>query len=235
MTAKHPHPITVHGHTRVDDYYWLRDDTRKDPAVLAHLRAENAAFEKAMAHTADLQQSLYEEMIARLDPDESSVPYLLGGYWYYSRYEKGLEYAIHARRAGSMEAAEEILLDCNERARGHQYYALGGFEVSDEGRYLAIAEDTVSRGLYQVRILDLHRGEFLPGVIEGAASGLAWSADGRYLFYLEKHPETLLAYRMMRHRLGADSRADVLVYEETDHTFYCLLYTSDAADDLQPV
>ena len=223
MTEKRPHPISTHGHTRIDDYYWLRDDKREDPQVLDHLRAENEAFEAAMAHTTELQETLYEEMTSRLDPDESSVPYQVDDYWYYSRFEQGREYRIYARRKGNMGATEEILLDTNKRAEGHEYYALGGFEVSDDHRFIAIAEDIVSRGIHQIRILDLHNGEFTSELIEGASSSLAWSADGAYLFYLKKHPETLLAYQMMRHEVGTDSSTDVMVYEETDNTFYTSL------------
>jgi len=226
MTEKRTHLITTHGHTRNDEYYWLRDDKREDPLVLAHLAVENEAFDAAMAHTRDLQDTLYAEMTARLDPDESSVPYKWGEYWYYSRYEPGKEYSIHARRKGSMEAVEEILLDTNERASEHEYYALGGFEVSDDHRFVAIAEDTVSRGLHQLRILDLETGEFTGDQIEGAAGYLAWSADGRYLFYLNKHPETLLAYQLMRHEVDTGCSADVLVYEEADNTFYTSLARS---------
>ena len=223
MTQKHPHQITTHGHTRTDDYYWLRDDKREDPQVLSHLMAENAHFDTVMAHTSGLQDTLFKEMIARLDPDESSVPYQVDEYWYYSRFEKDREYRIYARRKGSMEAAEEILLDTNERARGLEYYALGGYEVSDDHRYMAIAEDTLSRRIYQVRILDLKTGEFNGDLIEGASDSLAWSADGEYLFYLNKHPQTLLAYQMMRHQVGTDSHEDVLVYEESDPAFYTSL------------
>lgn len=230
MTDKRPHPISTHGHTRIDDYYWLRDDKREDPQVLAHLQAENSIFDAAMAHTKDLQETLYEEMTARLDPDESSVPYQLDNYWYYSRFEQGREYRIYARREGGMEAAEEILLDTNERAEGHEFYALGGFEVSDDHRFVAIAEDTVSRRIHQIRILDLQTGEFTTDLIEGASSSLAWSVDGTYLFYLKKHPETLLAYQMMRHKMGTDSGTDVMVYEESDNTFYTSLSRSRSRD-----
>ncbi len=229
-TKKRPHPITAHGHTRVDDYYWLRDDARKANDVLAHLKKENAHFDKVMAPTLDLQNELFEEMTARLDPDESSVPYPLNGYWYYSRFEAGMEYAIHARRKDNMTAPEEIMLDCNQRAKGQEYYALGGFEVSDDGRYVAIAEDTVSRGLYEIRVLDLETREFGGDIVTGAAASMAWSADGRYLFYLEKHPQTLLAYRVMRHELGADPDSDVLVYEESDPGFYSSLARSRSRD-----
>lgn len=227
---KRPYKITLHGHTRTDDYYWLRDDTRKDPQVLAFLQQENALFDEVMAPTASLQKTLFEEMTGRLDPDDSSVPYEQGGYWYYLRYEPQKEYPIYARRAGSMSATEEVLLDTNMRAEGHEYYQLGGFEVSDDHRYIAIAEDTVGRRINTIRVLDTETGELISGQIENASSSLAWSRDGEYLFYLNKHPETLLAYQVMRHRLGGDSSEDVLVYEEPDNTFYNGLGRSRSKD-----
>ncbi len=227
---KRAHKMMHHGHIRVDEYYWLRDDSRNDPQVLAFLEQENAHFDEVMAPTAELQKILFEEMTGRLDPDDSSVPYDQGGFWYYVRHEPEKEYPIYARRAVSMKAPEEILLDANQRAEGHEYYQLGGFEISDDQRFAAIAEDTVGRRIYTIRVLDTQTGEFLPDQIENAASSLAWSQDGKYLFYLRKHLETLLAYQVMRHQLGSDSAADVLVYEETDNTFYNGLGRSRSKD-----
>ncbi len=160
--GKRPFEITEHGDTRVDEYYWLRDDTRSDPEVLAYLEAENQYFESQMAHTEALQKTLFDEMTGRLDPDDSSVPYEKNGYWYYNRYEPGKDYAIYARRKGSMDAAEEILVDGNQRAEGHSFYQLMGIEVSDDHRYVAIAEDTVGRRINTIRVLDTQTGEFLP-------------------------------------------------------------------------
>ncbi len=220
MPEKRPQELTLHGHTRVDEYYWLRDNTRKDPEVLAYLAAENEYFDKMMKSSTALQDTLYKEMIGRLDPDDSSVPYQQGGYWYYNHYEPGKEYAIHARRKGSMDAIEEILIDGNKRSQGYEFYRLGGLEVSDDQRYVAIAEDTVGRRINDIRIFDTQSGEFLPVLIGNVSTALAWSADGRYLFYLNKDTETLLAYQLMRHKLGTDSSDDELVYEETDNTFY---------------
>jgi oligopeptidase B len=230
IAEKRPHEMTIHGETRNDEYYWLRDDTRSDPEVIAYLEAENAYYEQVTAPTKALQDRLFEEMTGRLDPDDSSVPYEQGGYWYYSRYTPGSDYAIHARRKGSMEAAEEILVDGNQRAAGHDYYDLGNLEVTDDQRYAAIAEDTLSRRIYEIRILDTTTGAFLPEVIGNASTSLAWSADGRYLFYIDKHPQTLLAYRVMRHEIGTDPSADVLVYEEQDNRFYNGLWRSRSGD-----
>jgi oligopeptidase B len=220
MAAKRPHEMTLHGHTRVDEYFWLRDDTREDPEVIAYLEDENAYFDKVMEPVAGMQKTMFEEMTSRLDPDESSVPYLKDGYWYYSRFESESEYAINARRKGSMEAEEEILVNQNERANGHDFYTLSGMEVSDDHRYVAIAEDTTGRRINEIRILDTKEGKFLPELIGNASNALAFSADGQYLFYLNKNLETLLAYQLMRHKLGTDASEDVLVYEESDNTFY---------------
>ena len=230
MPEKRPHEMTLHGHTRVDEYHWLRDDTRKDPEVLAYLEEENAYFDKVMEPWQGIQDAMYEEMTSRLDPDESSVPYLKNGYWYYSRYEPGSEYAIYARRKGTMEAEEEVLVDGNQRAAGQEFYQLSGLEVSDDHRYVAIAEDTTGRRINEIRILDTQSGEFLPAVIGNASGSLAWSADGQYLFYLNKDLETLLAYQLMRHKLGTQSSEDALVYEETDNTFYTGVGRSRSGD-----
>jgi oligopeptidase B len=227
---KRPHEMTLHGVKRVDNYYWLRDDSRSDPDVIAYLEDENAHFDAAMKHTGELQKNLYDEMVGRLDPDESSVPFEKDGWWYYYRYEPGKDYAIYARRKGSMEAAEEILVDGNQRAEGHEYYSLGNLEMSDDHRYAAIAEDTLSRRIHEIRILDTETGKFLPEVIGNANASMAWSADGQYLFYLDKHPETLLAYRVMRHELGTDPAEDAMVYEEKDSSFYTGLWRSRSGD-----
>jgi oligopeptidase B len=230
MPEKRPHEMTLHGHTRVDEFYWLRDDTRKDPEVLAYLESENAYFDKAMEPFDALKQTMYTEMTSRLDPDESSVPYFKDGYWYYSRYEPGQEYAIHARRKGSMDAAEEILLDGNARAKDRDFYRLWNIEVSDDHRYVAVAEDFTGRRIDEIRILDTREGVFLPEVIGNAEESLAFSADGEYLFYLNKDPETLLGYQLMRHKLGTGVQQDVLVYEEKDNTFYNAVWRSRSGD-----
>jgi len=230
MAEKRPHELTMHGHTRIDEYYWLRDDARSDPEVLAYLEAENAWFDQVMEPTRELQETLYREMTGRLDPDESSVPYEKDGWWYYYRFEPDKDYAVYARRRGGMDAPEELLVDGNQRAAGHEYYSLGNLEISDDHRYAAIAEDTLSRRIHEIRILDTQTGQFLPEVIGNADPALAWSADGKYLFYLDKDPQTLLACRVMRHELGTDPAEDVRVYEERDNRFYTGLWRSRSGD-----
>ncbi len=219
--AKKPHVVKApHGAERVDEYYWLRDDTRKDPAMLAYLAAENAYADAVMAPLKPLQDKLYDEVVARIKQDDSSVPYRERGYWYYTRFETGQDYPVHARRKGSMDAAEEVLLDVNAMAAGKDYYAVGARDISQDNRLLAYADDSNGRRQYTIRFKDLATGKTLPDAIPGSSGSMAWADDNQTLFYVENDPETLLTTRVKKHVLGTDPKGDVLVYEETDDTYY---------------
>ena len=226
VAMKKPHVLEAHGEQRVDNYYWLRDDTRSDPDVLAYLEAENAWTEHQLRDSKVLQETLYDEMISRLTPEDTSVPVRDGDYWYYSRFQPDQDFAVYARRAGNLEAAEEILIDGNGRAEGYDYYSLANLTPSDDGRFIAVAEDFMGRRIHEIRILDTDSGQFLPEILSEAAPDLAWSADGQYLFYLKQDPQTLLAKYVMRHKLGKAPAEDEIVYEERDETFYTSLYRS---------
>ncbi len=219
--AQQPHVVKApHGAERVDEYYWLRDDTRKDPAMLAYLAAENAYADTLMAPLKPLQDRLYEEIVARIKQDDASVPYRERGWWYYTRFETGQDYPIHARRKGSMEAPEEVMLDVNAMAAGKDYYAVGAREISQDNRLLAYADDDNGRRQYTIRFKDLVTGKTLPDVIPGSSGDMVWADDNRTLFYVENDPETLLTTKVKKHVLGTDSKQDVLVYEESDDTYY---------------
>jgi len=208
------------GATREDEYYWLRDDSRSDPEMLAYLGAENAYTDAAMAALQPLQERLYDEIVGRIQQDDSSVPYRERGYWYYTRFETGQDYPIHARRRGSMEAAEEILLDVNAMAAGKDYFSVGDYAISQDNTQLAWAEDAVGRRQYTIRFRDLVTGVEYGERIEGVAANLVWADDNRTLFYVEKDPETLLTVRVRKHVLGSAVASDPLVYEEDDDSFY---------------
>jgi oligopeptidase B len=214
-----------HG-TRHDEYAWLRDDERTDPDVLAYLAAENAYREAALAHVKPLEDRLYEEIVARIRQDDSTVPYRHRGHWHYARYESGAQYPIYARKAGSLEAPEEVLLDLRELGAGHDFYELGDYEVSPDNRLLAYTEDTVGRRQYTLRIKDLASGQLLADAIENVEDGIAWSADSRTVLYVEKDPQTLLGLRVRKHVLGTDPAQDVLVHEEQDDAFYTSVATT---------
>ena len=162
MAATRPHRFVEHGRERVDDYYWLRDDTRKDPGMLAYLGAENAYTQAVLAPTEPLQAKLYQELVSRLKQDDDTVPFHKDGFWYYRRFESGKEYDRLYRRKGSMSAPEELLLDLNELAAGHDYFQLGAWDVTPDGRRLAWTEDTVSRRQYTIHLLDLDDRRALP-------------------------------------------------------------------------
>ncbi len=210
--------------TRSDPYYWLRDDARADPAVLAHLAAENAYCEAELAHLKALEDRLYAEMIARLKQDDASVPARHNGYWYYTRYETGREYPLYVRRGPERDGPEQLLIDANREAAGQDFYEVGGFEVSPDNRTLAFAEDRVGRRQYLVRFRDLASGADLADRLENVEPDLAWADDNRTLLYVAKDPETLLGYRVMRHVCGTPQQADTLVYEEQDPSYYLGVY-----------
>ena len=220
LAEQRPFMVTSPFGARPDPWYWLRDDKRSDPDMLAYLEAENAHLAKAMAPHRALEQKVYDEIVGRIKQDDASVPQRRNGWWYYQRYETGKQYPILARRKGSLEAPEAIILDGNERAKGHDFYSVGNLEVSPDGRWAAIAEDTVGRRQYDIRIQDLASGEWLPTRITNAEASLAWADDNASLLYIRKDPQTLLGDKVYRHRRGSDPAQDTLVYEEQDDSFY---------------
>ena len=219
--AKKPHVVKApFGAERNDEYYWLRDDERKNPDMLAYLKAENDYADQQMAGLKPLQEAIYKEIVGRIKQDDSSVPFRERGYWYYTRFETGKDYPVHARRKGSMEAPEEVLLNVNDMAAGKGYFSVGDYEVSPDNRILAWADDDVGRRQYVVRFRNLETGEAYPDVIQGVSPNIVWADDNKTLFYVENDPETLLTVRVKKHVLGTPASQDVLVYEEKDDSFY---------------
>jgi len=217
VAEKRPHELEMHGEVRIDDYYWLRE--RTNPEVLAYLEEENAYSSAVMAKTEALQEELFEELKNRIQPDESTLPALKDGYYYYKRYEDGLEYPIHCRRQGSVDAPEQIFLDVNHVAEGHDFCSVRGVSVSPDTRTLAWALDTVGRRKYTIQFIDLETGEAMADVIPQVTGNLTWANDNRTLFYAKQDPETLRSYQIYRHLLGTDPSEDVLIYEEIDPTY----------------
>ncbi|MFO0513309.1 MAG: S9 family peptidase [Gammaproteobacteria bacterium] len=215
-----PFMVTSPFGARPDPWYWLRDDKRADKDMLAYLEAENAYLGAVMAPHRALEEKLYGEIVGRIKQDDASVPQRQHGYWYYTRYEPGKEYPVYARKRGTLDAPEEIILDGNERAKGLDFYSVANLEVSPDGRWAAIAEDTVGRRQYTIRIRDMQTGAWLPTSIENAEASLAWADDDTTLLYIRKDPRTLLGDKVYRHRRGTDPSADTLVYEEKDDSFY---------------
>ncbi len=212
-----PHALTTHGHVRQDPYYWLRE--RENPKVIAYLEAENRYAEEVMAPVRKLREDLFSEMVNRIQKDDTSVPYRLAGYYYYTRLEGEQEYALQCRKRGTLDAEEEILLDENQLAAGHDYCDVTAARVSPDDQLLAYGIDTVGRRQYTIRIKAISDGKLLPDQIPNTEGSPAWAADSKVLFYTENDPETLRSYRIMRHVVGTDPATDVEVYRENDPTF----------------
>ncbi len=198
VAKKVPKIDTLHGDIRQDDYYWLRE--KDDPEVLAYLRAENGYTDGVMKPQESFQESLYQEMLARIKEDDSSVPYRRGAYFYYSRTERGKQYPIYCRKAGSLDAPEEVMLDLNVLAEGHPFFSLGSSAVSDDGHLLAYSTDITGFREYTLYVKDLRTGQLLPGTIERVAS-VAWAADNLTIFYVLED-EAKRPYRLYRCRAG---------------------------------
>lgn len=210
--------MTIHGDARVDKYYWMND--RNDPEVISYLTAENNYLDTIMEPHKELRKKLYEEMRGRIMETDASVPYLKNGYYYYSRYETGKEYPIYCRKKGSLEATEEIILNVNVLAVGHQYYQVGAISVSPDAQWLAYGVDTVSRRKYTIYIKNLQTGEVLADAIPETSGSAAWAGDNKTFFYTVKNPVTLREERVMRHVTGTDVQADKEIFNEKDETFY---------------
>jgi oligopeptidase B len=219
-----PHRLEKHGDVRVDDYYWL--ENREDPKVIAYLQAENAYTDAVMKHTEPLQAKLFGEITGRLKQDDSSVPFRQDGYYYYTRFVAGKEYPLYCRKPGSLDAAEEVMLDGNALAAGHGFFAVMGWAVSSDNDVLAYATDTVGRRIATLRFKRLTTGEELSDTIPEVTGNMAWATDGRTLFYSRQDLTTLRSYRVYRHTLGSDPSGDVLVYEEKDETYRCYVMRS---------
>ena len=214
-----PKELTIHGHTRVDNYYWLNE--RDNPEVVAYLEAENAYLQAVLKPTEAFQEKLYAEIVGRIKQTDLSVPYRSEGYHYYTRFEEGKDYPVYCRKKGSLEGAEEVLLDVNAMAEGHGYYSVTGLEVSPDNMLLSYGVDTVSRRKYTIRFKDLATGETLPDEIPVTTGSAAWAADNRTVFYTRIDDTTLRSHKIFRHVLGTPVADDVLVHEETDETFAC--------------
>ncbi len=205
---------TVHGMTLSDDYFWMRD--KKNPEVITYLEAENAYTDAMMKPTAALQEKLYKEMLSRIKETDQQVPYMSGGYLYYTRTEAGKQYAVWARRKGTMSAPEEVLLDLNEMVKGHPYMSVNDFEVSDDTNLLAYSTDSTGYREYTLNVKDLRTGAVTK--IAERVSSVAWASDNKTLFYVTDHPVNKNPFQLYRHTLGA-SGADELIYEEKDEMF----------------
>ena len=235
LASKKPYEMNEHGNTRIDNYYWMRlTDEQKSAKkydkqaqeVVNYIDSENSYTESSLSHTKIFQNNVFEEIIGRIEKDDESVPYLDNGYYYYSRFESGKEYAIHCRKKESLNVQEEIILDENILAEGFDYFALGGRRVSPDNKWLAYGVDTLSRRIYEIHFKNLETGEILETTIPNSSGSVAWANDNKTVFYTSKNETTLLGEKIWRHKMGSDFSNDELIYFEEDETFYTGVYRS---------
>ncbi|MFW2377146.1 MAG: oligopeptidase B, partial [Cellulophaga baltica] len=222
VAKKMPKSLSIHGDTRIDNYYWLND--REDKEVLDYLNEEKTYYEKMMQHTVSFQNTLFEEMKSRIKEDDSSVPYRQNGYWYATRYELGKEYPIYSRKADLDNAEVQELFDCNVMAQGLDYFKLGGIAVSPNNELAVYGVDDVSRREYTLKVKNLSTGELYKDTIEKTTGGAVWANDNKTFFYSKKDPVTLRSDKIYKHVLGTSTVEDVLVFHEEDETFDCFVY-----------
>lgn len=220
VAKKQAHALTTHAKTRVDDYYWMRDDERKNADILAHLAQENAYCDAQLAAIKPLQNILFEELKGRIVKDDNTVPVKDGQYWYHSEVRGDDEYARHYRSRSMAMADKELLLDVNELANDYEFYELGEVALSPNEQLMAYSEDTDGRRIYTVRFKDLSNNEMLDDVLENTEGQVVWANDNKTVFYVKKDLKTLLGYQVFRHQLGTEQHQDVLVYEEQDSSFF---------------
>ncbi len=225
--------LTVHGHTRIDNYFWMRLTDEQKTAeqkdeqtqkVETYLHAENDYFDEVTKDSKEFQEALFQEMKGRIKEDDESVPYFKNQYFYITRFEKGKQYPVFSRKKGNLEAKEEVLFNVNDEAEGHEYFQLGGLNVSSNNKLAAFAVDTVSRRQYIIQIKNLETGEIYPDKIENTTGGSVWANDNQTLYYTKKDPITLRSQKIFKHVLGTDSSEDVEVYHEEDDTFGTYVY-----------
>ena len=239
IAEKQPYEMIKHNDVRVDDYYWMRltDDQKKaenydekTQKVVDYIDNENIYTQESLKHTNKFQDKLFDEIVGRIKKDDESVPYFSNGYFYYTKYEPGKEYAINCRKKGTLDSDEEIILDQNILADGKDYFAVGGWSVSPNNEWLAYSTDYVSRRIYTVHFKNLLTGETIQNAISNSSGSVAWANDNRTVFYTSKNDVTLLSEKIWRHKLGSDSKSDEMVYHEKDDTFYSGVYRSKSGD-----
>ena len=215
--------MTMHNHERIDEFYWLNE--RGNPKVIDYLNSENDYRNSYMKDYKGLENELFEEIKSRIKEDDSSVPYLDNGYYYYTRFEKGKQYPIYCRKKDNLKNDEEILIDVNKMSQGHEYFRIGGIDISPNNKIMAYSVDTISRRLYTVHFKNLETGEKNTHTISNTSGGVSWANDNKTLFYNQKNTKTLRTEKVMRHSFNQNQK-DEEVYFEKDDEFNLYSYKS---------
>ena len=220
---KIPKTLIAHGDERIDDYYWLRDDTRKDPEVISYLEAENQYLEDWFAANNDCRQEIYEELVSFIPPKEVSMKIKYGAYLYFSEITSDQQYKTYYRE---LDGNKELVLDVNAMAEGLEYFNIASVVPSSDNLLIAYAEDLSGRREYNIKVKDLASGEIIDNTIQNSSGSVVWDKQNTSIYYAQKDPVTLIENKVFKHKLGTDSSEDVLIYEEKDSEFHLSIYES---------
>ena len=213
--------LTIHGDTRVDEYYWM--NKRDDKKVIDYLNSENSYRDEYMKSYKGLEEEIFQEIKSRIKEDDSSVPYLDNGYYYYTRYEKDKQYPIYCRKKENLSNKEEILIDANVMSKGYEYYRVGDIEISPDNKTMAFSVDTLSRRIYTIYFMDLESRKIHKNEITNTSGSITWTNDNQSIFYNLKDIETLRTDKVMMHKLNSKG-SDKEIFYEDDETFSVYSY-----------
>ena len=219
--------LEIHNDTRVDPYFWLNE--RENPEVIEYLNAENSYCDFVMKDTEELQEKLYEEMKSRYKKDDQSLPYFFNEYWYIVKYEEGKEYPIFFRKHESLDNNEELILDVNILAEGHQFFEIGSVAVSPNNEIASFSDDQLGRRIYSIKFKNLKTGEYLEDEITNTTGKAVWANNNQHIFYIRKD-KNLRAFQVYRHQLGTDSSKDELIFHEKDDSFDVNLFKTKSLE-----
>ena len=220
---KIPKTLIAHGDERIDDYYWLRDDTRKDPEVISYLEAENQYLEDWFAANNDCRQEIYEELVSFIPPKEVSMKIKYGAYLYFSEITSDQQYKTYYRE---LDGNKELVLDVNSMAEGLEYFNIASVVPSSDNLLIAYAEDLSGRREYNIKVKDLASGEIIDNTIQNSSGSVVWDKQNTSIYYAQKDPVTLIENKVFKHKLGTDASEDILIYEEKDSEFHLSIYES---------
>ena len=220
---KIPKTLIAHGDERIDDYYWLRDDTRKDPEVISYLEAENQYLEDWFAANNDCRQEIYEELVSFIPPKEVSMKIKYGAYLYFSEITSDQQYKTYYRE---LDGNKELVLDVNAMAEGLEYFNIASVVPSSDNLLIAYAEDLSGRREYNIKVKDLASGEIIDNTIQNSSGSVVWDKQNTSIYYAQKDPVTLIENKVFKHKLGTDASEDILIYEEKDSEFHLSIYES---------
>ena len=235
VPEKIPKEMTMHGHKRIDNYYWMRlSDEQKTfkqmdnqtERVLEYIKRENNYTNQNLYNTKNLQKKIFDEIVSRIKKDDNTVPYFQNGYYYYTKYKKNKEYAIYCRKKGTLDASEEIMIDANKLSRDYDYFSIGGRYVSPDNKWLAYSADTLGRRIYSIYFKNLETKQTLEYSIPQASSSIAWANDSKTIFYSRQNQISLNPDKIFRHKLNSNIVNDYLVYEEEDAEYWSGVYRS---------